>query len=251
MFEIIENGTVTSPKGYLAGATNVGIKTDTDELDVGILWTNNNDAYCSGVFTRNSIVSHSVTASRESINGKLVKGVVANSGCANCGVGEQGLIDANEVIKLTSEFLGCDEQNLAICSTGLIGEELPMALIRTALQKIEFQPNSGQLYAKAMMTTDTKPKECSVTVSNWGRLLASLGSSKAEVDESKLSVYINDICILEDGLPIPFFKDAIIQQMVDSEITFRINLNLGESSASAWGWNLSEEYVHFNSAYTT
>ena len=86
---------------------------------------------------------------------------------------------------------------------------------------------------------------------NWGRLLASLGSSKAEVDESKLSVYINDICILEDGLPIPFFKDAIIQQMVDSEITFRINLNLGESSASAWGCNLSEEYVHFNSAYTT
>ena len=48
MFEIIENGTVTSPKGYLAGATNVGIKTDTDELDVGILWTNNKDAYCTG-----------------------------------------------------------------------------------------------------------------------------------------------------------------------------------------------------------
>ena len=54
MFEIIENGTVTSPKGYLAGATNVGIKTDTDELDVGILWTNNKDAYSSGVFTQNS-----------------------------------------------------------------------------------------------------------------------------------------------------------------------------------------------------
>ena len=71
MFEIIENGTVTSPKGYLAGATNVGIKTDTDELDVGILWTNNNNAYCSGVFNQNSIVSHSVTSSRESINCKL------------------------------------------------------------------------------------------------------------------------------------------------------------------------------------
>ena len=70
MFEIIENGTVTSPKGYLAGATNVGIKTDTDELDVGILWTNNKDAYCTGVFTQNSIVSHSVTASKQNINGK-------------------------------------------------------------------------------------------------------------------------------------------------------------------------------------
>ena len=136
MFEIIENGTVTSPKGYLAGATNVGIKTDTDELDVGILWTNNKDAYCTGVFTQNSIVSHSVTASRQNINGKLVKGVVANSGCANCGVGEQGLIDAKEVIKLTSEFLGCDENNLAICSTGLIGEELPMALIRKNISNI-------------------------------------------------------------------------------------------------------------------
>ncbi len=56
---------------------------------------------------------------------------------------------------------------------------------------------------------------------------------------------------MEDGLPIPFFKDAIVLQMQNPEVTYTINLGLGEGSATAWGCNLSEAYVTFNSAYTT
>ena len=402
MFEIIENGTVTSPKGYLAGATNVGIKTDTDELDVGILWTNNNDAYCSGVFTQNSIVSHSVTASRESINGKLVKGVVANSGCANCGVGEQGLIDANEVIKLTSEFLGCDEQNLAICSTGLIGEELPMALIRKNISNIKLSKNGGKEFAKSILTTDTKTKEIAVSYEfngqiitiggcakgvgmihpnmatmlafittdakldnnfqdtvlkeivndtfnmisvdgdqstndtvllisngesskdlidanseskelflealfyvcetlakelvsdgeganhlieckvvgassledarkgaksiissllvksmihgrdpNWGRLMMALGKSGIHINESNVDIYLNDIHIAHEGKSVRFSKESVITSMTAKEIKIKIDLNIDNYESTAWGCDLTEEYVVFNSAYST
>ena len=56
---------------------------------------------------------------------------------------------------------------------------------------------------------------------------------------------------MENGLPIPFFKDAIVLQMQNPEVKFTINLNLGSVSARAWGCNLSEAYVTFNSAYTT
>ena len=86
---------------------------------------------------------------------------------------------------------------------------------------------------------------------NWGRLVVALGRSGARVREDRLSLYINDVCIMENGLPIPFFKDAIVLQMQQPEVKFTINLNLGGASASAWGCNLSEAYVTFNSAYTT
>ena len=90
MFEIIENGNITSPKSYIAGGANVGIKTDIEELDFGILWSESLKTTCAGVFTKNSIVSHSVTASKLNLTKKNIRGVVANSGCANCAVGDQG-----------------------------------------------------------------------------------------------------------------------------------------------------------------
>ena len=70
MFEIIENGNVTTPKGFIAGGTNVGIKTDVEELDLGILWSELPDTTCSGVFTSNSVVSPSVTASKTNLSKK-------------------------------------------------------------------------------------------------------------------------------------------------------------------------------------
>jgi len=56
---------------------------------------------------------------------------------------------------------------------------------------------------------------------------------------------------MESGLPIPYFADAVVAAMSASEVSLRINLNLGSASATAWGSELSEEYVTFNSAYTT
>ena len=111
MFEIIENGNITSPKSFIAGGANVGIKTDIEELDFGILWSESLNTTCAGVFTKNSIVSHSVTASKMNLTKKNIRGVVANSGCANCAVGDQGLIDANDVIKLSADFLNSDSEN--------------------------------------------------------------------------------------------------------------------------------------------
>ena len=86
---------------------------------------------------------------------------------------------------------------------------------------------------------------------NWGRIAAALGRSGAHVQEDKLALYVNDVCIMEDGLPVPFFKDAIVMLMKSPEVFFRIDLHLGNGSATAWGCNLSEAYVTFNSAYTT
>ena len=86
---------------------------------------------------------------------------------------------------------------------------------------------------------------------NWGRITVALGRSEADIVESKLALYINGALIMENGLPAPFHRDSVIALMSQGQVEIRVNLNLGEHSATAWGCNLSEEYVTFNSAYTT
>ena len=86
---------------------------------------------------------------------------------------------------------------------------------------------------------------------NWGRVMMALGRSGAKVEEAKVSLYINDVCLVWDGVPIPFHRDAVVVLMKGDEVTFRVKLNLGEAEATAWGCSLSEEYVTINSAYTT
>jgi len=86
---------------------------------------------------------------------------------------------------------------------------------------------------------------------NWGRILAALGRSGCELREGTLALFVNDICIMEDGMPIPFFKDAVVAAMENSSITFRLDLKLGNHDAIAWSSDMTEEYVRLNSVYTT
>lgn len=86
---------------------------------------------------------------------------------------------------------------------------------------------------------------------NWGRLMAALGRTGVDIVETKVDLFINDIFLLNDGVPVPFYPDAVSQSLDQKEVNIRIVLNLGEASATAWTCDMSEEYVRFNSEYTT
>jgi len=86
---------------------------------------------------------------------------------------------------------------------------------------------------------------------NWGRIMMAVGNCGVEVDESKIALYISDICIVEEGKPIPYFVDAVVAAMAGNDVSLKIQLNLGKGTATAWGSEMTEEYVTFNSAYTT
>ena len=86
---------------------------------------------------------------------------------------------------------------------------------------------------------------------NWGRLMMALGKSGIEFDESDVDIFINDIHIVHEGVAIPYFKDAVISAMSVPDVRFRMGVNAGDASATAWGCDLTEEYVTFNSAYST
>ncbi|MBI4202002.1 MAG: bifunctional glutamate N-acetyltransferase/amino-acid acetyltransferase ArgJ [Chloroflexi bacterium] len=398
----LEKGTVTSPQGFQAGATFVGMKSPApDKYDLGIVYSTR-PCTCAGTFSRNEVRSFAIHITEEYVNKGNVRAVIANSGIANAVVGEPGRKDALEMARLAGVKLGIPQEQVGVLCTGLIGVELPMALIRAGVPRVELSEQGGHLFARAIMTTDTAPKEAAVAYSsggrtitiggvakgsgmihpdmatmlsvlatdagveagflrqalkkavdrsfnmisvdgdtstndtvlllangaaggaaiaasspeaplfqealhemciylakaivrdgegaskifevrvegarteaeasiaartitnsnlvrtavhgndpNWGRVVAALGRSGAKVEEAKLSFYVNDVCLMEAGLPVPFFKDAVVQLMRQPEVTFRVHLGLGEGTATAWGCNLSEGYVTFNSAYTT
>ena len=158
----LENGTITSPKKFLAGATYSGIRTYAeDKLDLGILYSET-PCTVAGTFTKNQIRSLSVVLDQKRVSTGRSQALIVNSGIANACVGEQGMTDAIQMASLAAEHLGIDEELVLASSTGLIGVELPMALIRNGVTKITVSPDGGQALARAIKTTDRVSKEFAV-----------------------------------------------------------------------------------------
>ena len=401
-FELIEGGSVTSPEGFRAGGVFAGLKTPGEGvLDLGML-VSDRAANVAGTFSTNKILSPSVTVSKMRMARGTARGVVANSGCANCAVGEQGILDAEDMTRLAADRMGVHAEDFFVASTGMIGVELPMALMRQSIGDIDLSDDGGEAFARSIMTTDTRAKYIAASFEadgrtftiggvakgvgmihpdmatmlsfittdadvegehlqtalsdavnlsfnmvdvdgdqstndtvlllangaaggdridgvggagaafqealnavctylakelvrdgegaghvievnvdgaksdsdarraareisssnlvkamvhgrdpNWGRIMMAVGKSGIDLDESKIDIFINGIHIVHEGKAIPYFADAVSAGMVADEVDFRVALNIGDGSARAWGSDLTEEYVTFNSAYST
>ena len=399
----ISDGTITSPQGFSAGGVFIGLKSrGEDKLDLAMLVS---DTPCSvgGVFTTSAIRSATVDLDRTRVATGKARALIVNAGIANTCVGAQGYKDAEEMTRLAADTLGIAAEDVLVCSTGVIGVELPMSLIRSGVTQIALDDAGGNQLARAMMTTDTHPKETAVSLTtstgqtitiggvakgsgmihpnmatmlsfattdaavdpgflqttvkavadetynmltvdgdsstndtflafangqagnpviderspdadsfrlalqrvctdltrmlardgegasrlitvqvdgarsdgdarlaaktiagsnlvksavygadpNWGRLMMALGRSGAEAQEEHVDLFVNGVCIMEAGTPIPFHRDAVVALMSGEQVDFRISLNLADGIATAFGCDLTEQYVIINSAYTT
>jgi len=86
---------------------------------------------------------------------------------------------------------------------------------------------------------------------NWGRIIVAVGRSGVEVVESKIDLYIGDVSVVKGGRPLPSSEQSVVRVLKQSEVPISLHLNLGTASATAWGCDLSEEYVTINSQYMT
>jgi glutamate N-acetyltransferase/amino-acid N-acetyltransferase len=87
---------------------------------------------------------------------------------------------------------------------------------------------------------------------NWGRIVSALGRSGVELIEERLDVWLNNICVMKQGCPMPFSKEEVTVALTNSDnVPIKVCLNLGDGQATAWGCDLSEQYVTINSEYTT
>lgn len=159
--DVLAGGGVTSAKGFQAGAIAAGIK-KTDALDLSIL-ASDRDAVAAGVFTLNKVRAAPVTLSEQRLQGRQARGVIANAGNANACTGDRGWYDAIEMSELAAAKIGVRPDLILVSSTGVIGVHLPMDKIRDGVAKLELSSDGGARAARAIMTTDTRPKERAVT----------------------------------------------------------------------------------------
>ena len=122
----------------------------------------------SAVFTNNKVVAAPVKYTKKVVKKGIVSAVFVNSGNANCFTGEQGLKDCETLVELLSKDLNIPKEEIAISSTGVIGREMPIDTISKvayeSISKLGNGPENSLAAARAIMTTDTFPKECAVEV---------------------------------------------------------------------------------------
>ncbi|HHX84365.1 MAG TPA: ornithine acetyltransferase, partial [Actinomycetales bacterium] len=155
---------VPLPAGFRAHAGAAGLREEGDDVFVAV--ADGPAVASSAVFTRSLFAGPSVVLSRENAAGGRARGIVVVAKNANVATGEQGLANAREVLERAAAAAGVAPAELLLASTGVIGRQYPMDLLRAHLDGLSdaaFDADAGAL-AAAMMTTDTHPKTAAVEV---------------------------------------------------------------------------------------
>jgi len=163
-------GAITAPRGFKAAAVASGIKPS--GLDLALLAADES-ATAAAVFTTNLAQAAPVLVSRGHLASGRARAVVINAGCANAATGEPGLEDARATAAAAGELLGCEASEVLVASTGVIGTRLPVEKLRAGLKLLvpALARERGGDAARAILTTDTHPKEALVEFTAFGETL--------------------------------------------------------------------------------
>jgi glutamate N-acetyltransferase/amino-acid N-acetyltransferase len=153
------------PQGFRSASIAAGLKS-TGALDLTVIENQGPHFKAAAVFTTNKVVAAPVIWSRQVAKDGLVRAVVLNSGGANACTGPQGFADTHTTAEHVGELLNISSGEVIVCSTGLIGELLPMSKIISGLDSIAPALNNDglQTSAQAIMTTDSVPKIATATL---------------------------------------------------------------------------------------
>jgi glutamate N-acetyltransferase/amino-acid N-acetyltransferase len=156
---------VVAPAGFVAAGVACGIKQD-GAADLALVAADDGaPVAAAGVFTQNLVVAAPVTVSRRHLaaTGGQAAAVVLSSGNANAGTGARGEADAERMCALVAAGVGTTPESVLVCSTGLIGYELPMDRLATGIPALAAARGAGAAHgaaaAEAIMTTDTRCKQ--------------------------------------------------------------------------------------------
>lgn len=377
------------PQGFRASGIHAGLKSS-GAFDLTLIENCGPRFDAAAVYTTNQVVAAPVIWSREVTKGEIVRAAILNSGGANACTGPEGFLDTHRTAEKVGELLQISSGEVVVCSTGLIGERLPMEKIFSGIEKLagQLEGNSLEEVARSIMTTDTVPKiaekvfettrtvgvakgagmlapalatmlsvvmtdailpaasqeifnrvmdrtfnridsdgcmstndtvllmgsgasgieleadifegilmeicgslaaqliedaegstkTVAITVTgaasekdaveiaracarnnllkcaifggdpNWGRVLAAVGTAKAEMDPLTIDVTLNGITVAKNSAP---FEDKNLVKFDDRLVQLQVNLNLGSAEATVLTNDLSHDYVHENSAYST
>ena len=159
---------VALPQGFRAAGVTAGLK-PSGRPDLALVVNDGPDHHAAAVFTGNRVVAAPVTWSRQVLSDGRVDAVVLNSGGANACTGSQGFLDTHRTAEHVAAALGLSAGDVAVCSTGLIGELLPMDTLLVGVDDavLRLTGDGHPAAATAIMTTDTVPKQATATGDGW------------------------------------------------------------------------------------
>ena len=202
---------VTAPAGFSAAGVTAGIK-QSGKPDMALVVNNGPRFDAAAVTTRNKVVAAPVKVTRQALNNGALTAVVYNSGNANACNGKQGDVDAQEMQAATACELGVDPQEVAVCSTGLIGDLLPMDVILGGITKLGANlGDNGAAAAEAILTTDLVAKEAVVERDGW-----KIGGMAKGVGMMAPSLATMLVCITTDAVVSSAVLDSALREAAGS-----------------------------------
>lgn len=211
-------GSITSVAGFRAAGVACGLKKD-GQPDLALI-VSDQPATAAGVFTKNLVQGHSLQLTRKNIKSGTARAIVINSGNANACVGSQGQKDARSMAEQTARALGLEPDQVLVGSTGVIGQELDMpaiqAGIKSAVAALTDEPAGGHAAQKAIMTTDTKAKECLVKLKLAGQEISIAGMAKGSGMISPNMATMIGIITTDIALPASQLQDLLTKAIQPS-----------------------------------
>lgn len=214
------NRSITAVQGFLASGVSCDIKAS-GKLDMGMIVCPEG-ATASAVFTTNQVFAAPVHISRQHVKNRLIKGVVVNSGNANACTGKRGLAHANTMCQEAARRIQAEPHQVLVASTGIIGEPLPMSKVRAGIHAAADQLGHtgacGHRFARAIMTTDTKPKQTirSLDISNCRVNLAGTVKGAGMIGPNMATT----LCFITTDLPI---DKPLLQRSLQTAIGESLN----------------------------
>jgi len=200
---------ITAAKGFVASGVHCGIRS-APKLDLAI-FRSTEPAVGAGMFSRNRVQAACLLLNREHLELAEPQAVVVNSGVANAATGERGKIDALATAAEAGRLLGLATEEVLVLSTGVIGVQLPMGKLLPGLTAAVqgLSPDGGHVAALAIMTTDTRPKEASVSRGGFTVGGMAKGAGMIHPDLATMLAFVTTDYPLARGEAIGFLRPVV------------------------------------------
>ena len=198
---------VTYAQGFTAAGVACGIKKNGNP-DLAVVKCDVR-ARAAGIFTRNIVKGHSLMLARKNVRNGYAQLVVINAGCANACLGPRGDADAREMARLAANRFGVRPEDVLTGSTGVIGFPLPLDKIAAGLDAAVLSRSGGANAARAIMTTDTVPKEAQADVTIGGRTVRIGGMAKGSGMIHPNMATMISVLTTDAAISVPALRQAL------------------------------------------
>ncbi|HVK23438.1 MAG TPA: bifunctional glutamate N-acetyltransferase/amino-acid acetyltransferase ArgJ [Actinokineospora sp.] len=213
---------VATAQGFRAAGIAAGIKTN-GKSDLTLVVNDGPITHAAGVFTRNKVKAAPVLWSQQVLTTGKLKAVVLNSGGANACTGPEGFQDSHATAEKVADVLGIGAIDVAVCSTGLIGERLPMDAVKsgvdTAAKELAHGADAGLAAATAVMTTDSVPKQTAfVHADGWAIGGFAKGAGMCAPNMATMLSVITTDALIDPSAVEPALRTAVDVEPVEGEL---------------------------------